>query len=99
MDAVAQLDAYCSLAIASDQLGGTLPTIATERAKSLVFEGLRHPMLPTGVPNAVELNHEERVLFLTGPNMAGKSTLLRALGIALYTAYLGMAVAAESVQS
>lgn len=47
------------------------------------------------MPNDLPLAANERVLFLTGPNLAGKSTLLRAIGIATYCAHLGMAVAAR----
>jgi DNA mismatch repair ATPase MutS len=47
------------------------------------------------VANPLELNQDRRVLFLTGPNMAGKTTYLRAVATALYFAHLGMGVPAH----
>lgn len=54
------------------------PTLTTG-GKSLRFDGLRHPALPHGVANDIALR-AGRGLLLTGANMSGKSTLLRALG-------------------
>src|SRR5207245_2048455 len=46
--------------------------------------GLGHPLLPRGqcVPNDVALTADVRLLVVSGSNMAGKSTLLRAVGVA-----------------
>ncbi|WP_310570563.1 hypothetical protein [Gemmatimonas sp.] len=94
--AIWQLDAFCSLATASASVGGVMPRIAPRGTAVLEFEGLCHPLLRNGTRNDVLLAGDERVLFLTGPNMAGKSTLLRAIGIAVYCAHLGMAVSAQA---
>lgn len=97
VQAVWQLDAWCALAQASAQLvsqGGSWPTVDARGEASLQVEGVRHPMLPAGVANDVALATHERVLFLTGPNMAGKSTVLRALGLVVYLAHCGLAVPA-----
>lgn len=56
--------------------------------------GLRHPALEKGVPNDVSLNAAGNLLFLTGANMAGKSTLMKSYGIAIYLAHMGFPVAA-----
>lgn len=95
VDAIGALDAYCSLATASAAIGGVMPKMVPRGAVPLTLSGIRHPLLPHGVANDVRLDASERVLLLTGPNMAGKSTLLRAVGIAVYCAHLGMAVAAR----
>ena len=70
--------------------------LAVERGHTMRIEGIRHPLLPNGVTSDLLLAADERKLFLTGPNMAGKSTLLRAMGIAAYCAHLGMALAARA---
>lgn len=95
IDGIWQLDAFCSLGTASEALGGITPQLVPRGAAVVSFEGLRHPLLPHGVSNDIALSRDERVLFLTGPNMAGKSTLLRAFGIAIYCAHLGMNVTAD----
>lgn len=59
-------------------------------------EGVVHPLLPNAVANPVELDQKRRLLFLTGPNMAGKTTYLRSFATALYMAHLGMGVPARS---
>lgn len=92
--AVWAVDAFCSLAVASARSGGVVPSVVAS-SEALTLRGLRHPLLPDGVTNDVCLAHGERVLFLTGPNMAGKSTVLRALGIAVHCAHLGMRVCAD----
>jgi DNA mismatch repair ATPase MutS len=94
IDAIWQLDAFCSLAVASRRMGDVRPTLAaSDRVPR--FVGLRHPALRDGVATDLPFGEAERVCFLTGPNMAGKSTLLRAMGIAVHCAHLGLDVAAE----
>jgi DNA mismatch repair ATPase MutS len=60
--------------------------------------GLFHPALEKAVPNPLYLHEDENVLFLTGANMAGKSTFMKSLGIALYMAHMGFPVAARELQ-
>lgn len=96
--AIAELDAFCSLATASTAVAGVVPQLAARGGIGLVLSGVRHPALSASMPNDVVLAESERVLLLTGPNMAGKSTLLRAVGITVYCAHLGMAVAARAAQ-
>ena len=59
-------------------------------------EELVHPLVDHSVANSVELDQERRLLFLTGPNMAGKTTYLRAFATALYMAHIGMGVPART---
>lgn len=65
---------------------------------SLVASQLGHPLLSAGVRvgNDLSLNSEQRCLLLTGSNMAGKSTLLRALGLNVLLAQIGTVVCARS---
>jgi len=60
--------------------------------------GLRHPALPAAVANTLSFHSDSNLLFLTGANMAGKSTLMKALGIAVYLAHMGFPVAAEEME-
>ena len=88
-----ELDALVSLADVTGEHNLVMPCIGRGPVQ-IVATGLVHPALPKAVPNEVELNQERRVLFLTGPNMAGKTTYLRAITTALYMAHLGMGVPA-----
>lgn len=88
-----QVDALVAMADATTSLGMVIPEVlegpAAVEADALVNLFIAHP-----VPVSVRLDRCRSMLFLTGPNMAGKSTLLRSLGSALYLAHLGMGVPA-----
>ena len=58
---------------------------------------LRHPALPAGVANPLSLDNGHNMLFLTGANMAGKSTFMKSFGIAVYLAHMGFPVAATDL--
>jgi DNA mismatch repair protein MutS len=59
--------------------------------------GLYHPALKQAVGNAITMHQHKNVLFLTGANMAGKSTWMKSVGIALYLAHMGFPVAASEM--
>jgi DNA mismatch repair ATPase MutS len=68
---------------------------ATENVFSA--NGLYHPCLNQAVGNPIQLDKENNVLFLTGANMAGKSTLMKSIGIGFYPAHMGFPVAATQL--
>jgi DNA mismatch repair ATPase MutS len=70
---------------------------ATSNPPSLNAETLGHPLLPAAncVRNDVSLGGEKQVLLVSGSNMSGKSTLLRAVGINAVLAMMGAPVRAE----
>lgn len=57
--------------------------------------GIYHPLVKNPVRNSVCLSKEKNFMFLTGPNMGGKTTFLKSLGICVYLAHLGFGVPAE----
>ena len=64
----------------------------------LDLEGFRHPGLKKGVSNNLQLTKDRNMLFLTGANMAGKSTFMKSMGIAVYLAHMGFPVAAKRME-
>jgi len=72
-----------------------------EHSDRLVARSLGHPLLKPGskVCNDFELNKDQRIVILTGSNMAGKSTFLRTVGVNLALAYAGAPVNATSMQT
>jgi len=64
----------------------------------IVTAGLWHPALVKGVANAISFNKNSNMMFLTGANMAGKSTFMKSLGIALYLAHMGFPIAASDLE-
>ncbi|MEO7361925.1 MAG: hypothetical protein ABI120_16455, partial [Gemmatimonadaceae bacterium] len=83
-------DAFCSLARTSQSLGLVIPRMMSRTDGPLVVYGLHHPLVKKARSNEIAPTAHERVMFLTGPNMAGKSTLLRALGIVVVFAHVGL---------
>lgn len=98
LDIVYQLDVYIAVStVARDKnLGYAQALPAAEHTFSAT--ALWHPALPKAVPNALTLNRDHNLLFLTGANMAGKSTFMKSFGIAVYLAHLGFPVAATGMQ-
>ena len=56
-----------------------------------------HPFLSLAIPNSFKLDYKKSTIFLTGPNMSGKSTFLKTVGILTYFAHLGIPVPAKKL--
>jgi len=63
----------------------------------LILEGVWHPELAEGVRHRWTLEDGHPVHLVTGPNMAGKTTALRTLGLATWLAHCGLPVPAKSM--
>lgn len=97
IDIYYQMDAYASLAEAGKKWGLQFPTFIDSEDTILNAEELYHILLPVPVPYTLSLNKESNFIFLTGANMAGKSTFIKAIGIAAYLAHIGMGVPARKM--
>ena len=90
---LARLDAWSALADVAERERYVRPTVTSEFA--LQLEGSRHPVVErmmareAFIPNDVTLDASGRIVLLTGPNMAGKSTLLRQVGLCVVLAQIG----------
>lgn len=94
LDIFGRLDAWYSMATAMKTYDLRFPEFEEEEQPKVRVRGLYHLLLKHPVAYDVELNPEHNFLFLTGANMAGKSTLIKALGSAVFLAHLGMGVPA-----
>jgi DNA mismatch repair protein MutS len=96
---IARLDCLTALAVVADENAYSRPELNNE-GRILIEEG-RHPVIEkmiTGerfVPNSVELDDCQQVLIITGPNMAGKSTILRQVALTTLMAQAGSFVPAR----
>ena len=95
---IAQVDVFSGLAQASVDNGYIRPVV--DDGPTIRIRDGRHPVvervLPEGryVPNDVELSGGARVLVITGPNMAGKSTYIRQVALITLLAQVGSFVPA-----
>jgi DNA mismatch repair protein MutS len=92
-----QLDVYQSVSASGKSLGFTLPVVNQAKVRELSIEGLFHPFITNAVGNHIEFSPDKNVCFVTGTNMAGKSSLLKAIGIAIYLAQVGFPVPAKQM--
>ena len=98
-EAASEVDALaCLAAVHRDNPEWCFPEIGGERRYAAVALG--HPLLAAGrrVANDVELGPPGTVLLVTGSNMSGKSTLLRAIGVNAVLAEAGAPVCASSLR-
>lgn len=93
LQALTQLDlARCAAALAEDWRL-IRPRLGTQ--ESFLLRGARHPLIDQAVANDLELDLHTRLLLLTGPNMGGKTALLKTLGLLVLMAQAGLYVAAQ----
>lgn len=97
--AVGEFEALASLAgYAFEHPEHTLPEFVKD-SPSFEAEDLAHPLLPgKAVGNDLVLNHATRLLIISGPNMAGKSTFLRGIGLNAVLAQCGAPVRARRLR-
>jgi len=90
---LARLDVWSALADLAHHDGYVRPEV--NEGFTIALEGSRHPVVErmmareAFIPNDVLLDEAGRVMLLTGPNMAGKSTLLRQVGLCVVLAQMG----------
>ena len=95
---IAALDVICNLAERANTLKLTRPELSptpgihiTQGRHPVVESISEHPF----VANDVQLNPQQRMLIITGPNMGGKSTYMRQIALITIMAYAGSYVPAQ----
>ncbi|WEK35032.1 MAG: DNA mismatch repair protein [Candidatus Pseudobacter hemicellulosilyticus] len=92
------LDVYISVATVAEQRGFVFPEAVDSESHTMIVEGVYHPKLKKAVANDLTIEPGNNIVFLTGANMAGKSTFMKSLGIAVFLAHVGFPVAASRMQ-
>ncbi|NTV06667.1 MAG: DNA mismatch repair protein MutS [Chlorobiaceae bacterium] len=100
---IAEIDSLCSFALCAAEYGYCKPEIMTHE-KLFIVNG-RHPVLERMmsaeepyVPNDCNFDEKQKMLIITGPNMAGKSSFLRQTGLIVLLAQAGSFVPAERAE-
>ena len=96
---ISEIDVLSSFALISEKYNYVRPTIADDH--NLLIVSGRHPVVEKVIkeeyiPNDIIMDNSTSILLITGPNMAGKSTYMRQLGIIVIMAQIGCYVPAKS---
>lgn len=97
---VYELDVYISVAQVANERHFTCARASTPTGtdNKVNLVNVFHPSVRGAKANSICIDHDNNVLFLTGANMAGKSTFMKSFGIAVYLAHMGFPVPAERME-
>lgn len=98
LDMLYELDVYIAIGKVARTKGFHFSKALPSQQNRLSIKQVWHPFVEGAVANDLEMNAEQNLTFLTGANMAGKSTLMKAISVALYLAHIGLPVAAEAME-
>lgn len=98
LEMIYELDCHLAITSVARERSLRYATALPAADTKLSATGLRHPALDNAVGNPLALDRQHNVLFLTGANMAGKSTWMKTIGVNLYLAHLGFPVAADAFE-
>jgi DNA mismatch repair protein MutS len=98
IDIYSRLEAWFSMAMAVKTYNLQFPKFVESADPYFKADGLYHVLLQHPVPYDIKLSPGGNFIFLTGANMAGKSTLIKAAGTAAFLAHIGMGVPAASME-
>ncbi len=98
IDIFSRLEAWYSMAMAVKTFNLQFPQFVVQEEPFFQSEGLYHALVQNPVAYNLSLHPNENFLFLTGANMAGKSTMIKAVGSAVFLAHIGMAVPAKTMK-
>ncbi len=93
-----QLDVYITVAKVAAERSFVFPKALPKEEHVIKIDAFYHPQLKNAVPNTLDIDPNNNLVFLTGANMAGKSTFMKSLGIAMYLAHMGFPVAAKKME-
>lgn len=98
VDIFSRLDAWYSMAVAVKTFNLHFPKFVDSDTPYIKGEGLYHILLQQPVAYDLVMDPAQNFLFLTGANMAGKSTLIKAVGSSVFLAHMGMGVPATNME-
>jgi len=93
------LDCYCSISEVANESNLAFAHYINSSTPTLTISKLHHPLLKNAVPYDISIKENNNMCFLTGPNMAGKSTFLKTIGLSIYLSHLGFPVPAKAMKT
>lgn len=101
---ISSIDVAAALAHVALEKDWVAPTMLGGDNRTMEIAGIRHPLLEEHlgslsiVKNQVKVEAEKFVAIISGPNMGGKSTYMRSIGVVAYLAQIGSFVPATSAR-
>ncbi|MGB3467176.1 MAG: hypothetical protein WBA74_17980 [Cyclobacteriaceae bacterium] len=93
-----EIEAFFSIAETASSRGFAYPVYHDDENSVIEFTNVFHPLIDNAVGSDFSISGSKNLCFLTGANMSGKSTFLKAVGIAVYLAHCGFPVPADSLK-
>jgi DNA mismatch repair ATPase MutS len=98
LEFIYELDVNIAISTVAAAKGFTYAKAFPKEKNVWSVQDLRHPCIEKAVGNDLLMKEQSNVIFLTGANMAGKSTLMKSVGIAMYLAHMGFPIAAAQME-
>ncbi|QEC43825.1 MutS-related protein [Pseudobacter ginsenosidimutans] len=98
LDFIFETDVNIAVAAVAKERGFNYAKALPKQDNLLRAVELRHPCIENAIGNTINMHPGSNVIFLTGANMAGKSTWMKSIGISVYLAHIGFPVAAASME-
>jgi DNA mismatch repair protein MutS len=98
IDVFGRFEAWYSMAVAVKTFDLAFPVFRETDQPFFKAEGLYHILLAKPVAYDLVMHPDHNFLFLTGANMAGKSTLIKAVGSSVFLAHIGMGVPVRNME-
>jgi DNA mismatch repair protein MutS len=92
------IDVYISIAEVALKRNYVFPKAFDKSEHTIRINNISHPLVKNAIGNSIDITPQSNIVFLTGANMAGKSTFMKSLGIAIYLAHMGFPVAASKME-
>ncbi len=91
-------DVYIAVAETANTYNFSFAEIEHTDGNLIELNEVYHPLVPNAVPNSIKIDENNNMVFLTGANMAGKSTFMKTFSIAVYLAHMGFPVPAKGMR-
>lgn len=91
------IDVYTAVATVTKEQNFVFAKAESVDTNHFNIKGVFHPFVENAVDNDLSVDAQSNIIFLTGANMAGKSTFMKSLGIAIFLAHVGFPVPAKEM--
>jgi len=92
------IDVYTTVATVGKEKNFEFAQIDKGKENRIEIKGMYHPLVPNAKPNDISIDEKNNIIFLTGANMAGKSTFMKTFSIAIYLAHVGFPLPVKSMR-